>query len=106
MLESQVQLGLTYYSLGRTPEAIREWEAVRERDPSRHEALMYLRLVWGRDHASEPAASQDQDWSTIPLVTASDATQDEALEGVADREPSTEAASNPALINSHGEAVD
>ena len=47
MLESQIQLGLTYYSIGRTPDAIREWDAVLEKDPSRDEARMYLRLVRG-----------------------------------------------------------
>ena len=47
MLDSQVQLGLTYYSMGRTPEAIAEWDAVLERDPSRDDARMYLRLVRG-----------------------------------------------------------
>ncbi|HIF91608.1 MAG TPA: tetratricopeptide repeat protein [Myxococcales bacterium] len=45
MLDSQVQLGLTYYSMGRTPKAITEWEAVLEKDLSRDDARMYLRLV-------------------------------------------------------------
>ena len=47
LLDSQIQLGLTYYSMGRTPEAVEEWNAVLERDPSRDEARMYLRLVRG-----------------------------------------------------------
>jgi hypothetical protein len=99
-------LGLTYYSLGRTPEAIREWEAVREHDPNRHEALMYLRLVRGLDPAPEPAANQGGDWSTRPLVAASNATPEGPLGGVADREPSLEAAPNSAFMNPHAEAED
>ena len=47
MLDSQIQLGLTYYSMGRTPEAIGEWQAVLEKDSGREEARMYLRLVRG-----------------------------------------------------------
>ena len=53
MLESHVQLGLTYYSIGRTPDAIREWEAVLEREPSREDAQMYLRLVSGTSRLEE-----------------------------------------------------
>ena len=104
MLETQIQLGLTYYSLGRTPEAIREWEAVRERDPGREEALMYLRLVWGGDRTPEPAASQGEGWTTRPLVGVKDATQDGSLEGVVGRESSLESASVTALIQPYGEA--
>ena len=44
-LESAVQLGLTYYTLGRTPQAVAEWESVLEQDPSRDDARMYLRMV-------------------------------------------------------------
>ena len=59
MLDSQIQLGLTYYSMGRTPEAIAEWEAVLEKDPSRDEARMYLRLVRGAARRSLAAVSPD-----------------------------------------------
>jgi len=48
LLDSQVQLGLTWYTMGRTADAVAEWEAVLEKDPSRDEARMYLRLVRGR----------------------------------------------------------
>jgi len=60
LLDSQIQLGLTYYSMGRTPDAIREWDAVLEKDPGRDEARMYLRLVSGnlargqRDEVANP----------------------------------------------------
>ena len=43
--EASIQLGLTLYTLGRTGEAIREWNTVVEKDPTREEARMYLRLV-------------------------------------------------------------
>jgi tetratricopeptide (TPR) repeat protein len=59
MLDSQIQLGLTYYSMGRTPEAIAEWEAVLEKDPSRDEARMYLRLVRGAARRLSAAVSPD-----------------------------------------------
>ncbi len=52
-LESAVQLGLTYYTLGRTPRALEEWESVLERDPSREDARMYLRMVQAGDDATE-----------------------------------------------------
>jgi tetratricopeptide (TPR) repeat protein len=54
LLESQIQLGLTYYSMGRTPQAIAEWNAVLEKDPSRDAARMYLRLVRGADSSTRP----------------------------------------------------
>ena len=44
-LEAKVQLGLTYYSLGRIEQARAEWNEVLEIDPSRDEARMYLRMV-------------------------------------------------------------
>jgi tetratricopeptide (TPR) repeat protein len=45
LLEAGVQLGLTYFTLGRTREAIEEWQAVLERDPSRDDARTYIRMV-------------------------------------------------------------
>ena len=48
LLDSQIQLGVTWYTMGRTADAIAEWDAVLEKDPSRDEARMYLRLVRGR----------------------------------------------------------
>jgi len=51
-LEAAVQLGLTWYTLGRAEEAVAEWEAVLERDPSRDDARMYLRMV--RAQEAEP----------------------------------------------------
>jgi len=56
LLEAQVQLGVTYYTLGRTPEACKAWNAVLARDPDRSEARMYLRMV---DTAAEPAPDVD-----------------------------------------------
>lgn len=75
MLSSQIQLGLTYYSMGRTPEAIAEWEAVLEKDPSRDEARMYLRLVRGASRRIPRALAKRSDeveisgWSTSLLAS-------------------------------------
>ena len=44
-LDSYVQLGLTYYTLGRPQEAIEQWAYVLQKDPSVEDASMYLRLV-------------------------------------------------------------
>ena len=44
-LDASVQLGVTYYTLGRAAEARDEWNATLERDPSRDDARMYLRLL-------------------------------------------------------------
>ncbi len=44
-LEAQVQLGLTSYTLGRIDDARRAWAEVLEREPSRSDARMYLRMV-------------------------------------------------------------
>ena len=47
-----VQLGLTYWSLGRSEQAIAEWRRVLEAEPERDDARMYLRLVGaGRDES-------------------------------------------------------
>ncbi len=42
-----VQLGVTLYSLGRTDEAVKNWRAVAQRDATREDARMYLRMVCG-----------------------------------------------------------
>ena len=50
-VEAAVQLGLTYWSLGRSEQAIAEWGRVLEAEPERADARMYLRLVGaGREH--------------------------------------------------------
>ena len=45
LLDAAVQTGLTLYTLGRGEEAIAEWRAVLERDRTREDARMYLRMV-------------------------------------------------------------
>ena len=45
LLDAAVQTGLTLYTLGRSDEAIAEWRGVLERDRSRADARMYLRMV-------------------------------------------------------------
>jgi tetratricopeptide (TPR) repeat protein len=44
-LDAAVQSGLTLYTLGRTDEAVVEWRTVLERDRTREDARMYLRMV-------------------------------------------------------------
>lgn len=44
-LAAKVQLGVTYYTLGRTPEARTTWNEVLAHDPAREDARMYLRMV-------------------------------------------------------------
>jgi tetratricopeptide (TPR) repeat protein len=44
-LDAAVQTGLTLYTLGRAEEAIAEWRAVLDRDRTREDARMYLRMV-------------------------------------------------------------
>jgi len=44
-LEAAVHRALTLYTLGRTGEAIDAWRRVLERDPTREDARMYLRMV-------------------------------------------------------------
>ncbi len=56
MLEAQVQLGLTYYSMGRAGDAVTLWNEVLRRQPGRQDAQMYLRLVAGEARA-RPANS-------------------------------------------------
>jgi tetratricopeptide (TPR) repeat protein len=45
LLDAGVQLGLTYWTLGRGEQAIEEWQAVLERDPTREDARSYVRMV-------------------------------------------------------------
>jgi thioredoxin-like negative regulator of GroEL len=56
LLDAAVQTGLTLYSLGRADEALAEWRAVLERDRTRQDARMYLRMVSrALGGAAEPA---------------------------------------------------
>jgi tetratricopeptide (TPR) repeat protein len=57
LLEAQVQLGLTYYTIGRAPDAVGLWSEVLRHDPSQRDALMYLRMVRGGEAAEEPNPS-------------------------------------------------
>jgi len=43
--DATVQLGVTLYSLGRSDEAAKEWEAVLDEHPEREDARMYLRMI-------------------------------------------------------------
>jgi tetratricopeptide (TPR) repeat protein len=45
LLDAAVQAGLTLYTLGRSEEALAEWRGVLERDRTREDARMYLRMV-------------------------------------------------------------
>lgn len=47
MLEAQVQLGLTYYSMGRAADAVTLWSEALRSQPGRQDAQMYLRMVAG-----------------------------------------------------------
>ncbi len=91
MLESQIQLGLTFYTMGRTPLAIQEWNAVLEKDPSRDEARMYLRLVGGigreRDLAAPIPAQQ--------IVAIEDPAEDLSIVAI----------TSPAASGREGEAI-
>ena len=53
LLDAAVQTGLTLYTLGRGEEAIAEWRGVLERDRTREDARMYLRMV-ARAIGAEP----------------------------------------------------
>jgi tetratricopeptide (TPR) repeat protein len=50
-----VQLGVTYYGMGRVNDAVREWTAALARDPGRADARLYLRLVKARLSVPSPA---------------------------------------------------
>ena len=59
LLDAAVQTGLTLYTLGRGEEAIAEWRGVLERDRTREDARMYLRMV-ARAHGSRAASRDDR----------------------------------------------
>jgi len=48
-VDAYIQLGLTYYSLGRPQEAIEQWQAALSRDASKSRARMYLQLVQAQE---------------------------------------------------------
>ena len=58
MLEAQVQLGLTYYSMGRAADALSLWSEVLQRQPERQDAQMYLRMVSGGEAVPVEATSE------------------------------------------------
>ncbi len=58
LLEAQVQLGLTYYTMGRAPDALGLWNEVLRHDPSQRDALMYIRLVRGLEDEKKTAAGE------------------------------------------------
>ncbi len=43
--DAAVQTGVTLYTLGRADEAVVQWQEVLDRDPTREDARMYLRMV-------------------------------------------------------------
>jgi superkiller protein 3 len=53
LLDANLQLGLTYYTLGRTADALAQWHHVAEREPAREDARMYIRLA---EKGVDPAA--------------------------------------------------
>jgi tetratricopeptide (TPR) repeat protein len=56
-LKAQVQLGLTYYTMGRAPDAVGVWSEVLRLDPSQRDALMYIRMVRGSEASEEDQAA-------------------------------------------------
>ena len=44
-LDAAVQMGVTYYSMGRSEEAVKLWREVLDREPRREDARMYLRML-------------------------------------------------------------
>lgn len=44
-LDAAVQAGLTWYSMGRSEQAVEVWREVLDRDPDREDARMYLRML-------------------------------------------------------------
>lgn len=44
-LDAAVQAGLTWYSMGRSEQAVELWREVLDRDPEREDARMYLRML-------------------------------------------------------------
>jgi tetratricopeptide (TPR) repeat protein len=59
-LDAGVQIGLVLYALGRSEEAVREWQAVLAREPGRRDAVMYLRML-GAAATSVPAGPPPAD---------------------------------------------
>ena len=57
--DSHVQLGLTYYALGRAREALGEWQQVESEVPERPDIAMYLKLV--SDVSQEPNAQEREE---------------------------------------------
>ena len=57
LLGAQVQLALTYYTMGRAPDALGLWNEVLRRDPSQRDALMYIRMVRGSEKRDESSTS-------------------------------------------------
>jgi tetratricopeptide (TPR) repeat protein len=60
-LDAQVQIGLTLYTLGRTDEARAAWQTALERDPSRDDARMYLRLLGGEPTETPAGGATEPD---------------------------------------------
>lgn len=72
-LEARVQLGLTYYTLGRLPDAVEAWKRVVAAEPEREDANMYLRMVGvGAEQPAETAASDEP---TTPTESAESFTE-------------------------------
>ena len=55
LVETRIQLGLTYYSLGRADEALAEWDRAAAGAPEREDVNVYRRML--RRDADEDAAS-------------------------------------------------
>jgi len=70
LLEAQVQLGLTYYTLGRAPDALAIWNEVLRRDPAQRDALMYVRLVRGAEAAAKKEAAARAGAGSAPAELA------------------------------------
>jgi tetratricopeptide (TPR) repeat protein len=85
LLGAQVQLGLTYYTMGRAPDAVAVWSEVLRRDPSQRDALMYLRLVRGaeaeRSETPERTAGRAQESQSRPQGFLSDDPSEDLSDG-------------------------
>jgi tetratricopeptide (TPR) repeat protein len=58
LVESRIQLGLTWYSLGRAEEARAEWDLAAAEQPDREDVKLYRRLLeTAPTHGGDPAAS-------------------------------------------------
>jgi predicted Zn-dependent protease len=60
MTDSRVQLGLTYYSLGRPQEAARQWEDAAAAEPGRSDIRLYQRLLADVAHRPQQGGSADR----------------------------------------------